>query len=84
MRKLLPYIILIVVGLALLFAPLVYKALFTVKVAPLAKAIVAAKTAITFDMILDYAQKIVGLVISIIGIVQATRTVRHTRKRKAK
>jgi hypothetical protein len=84
MRKLLPYIILIVVGLALLFAPLVYKSLFAVKVAPIAKALVAAKATVTLDMILDYAQKIVGLVISIIGIVQATRTVHYTRKRKAK
>jgi len=83
-QKILPYILLIIVGLALLLAPILYHAPFAIKLATVAKAVATVSSGITFDMVIDYAQKILGIVVTVIGIVQATRTVHVSRKRRAK
>lgn len=83
-KKILPYILLTILGMVLLIAPLIYRTVFAFKAEAVVKAVGSVSSRITLDMVIDYAQKILGVVVTIVGLIQTIKTLRPAKAKKIK
>lgn len=76
------YIALIVVGLALLFSPALYQLFNPRNLKVAAKVIHQASSGLTFDIVLNYIKEILGVIVTLVGIVQAVRSLKKSPSKK--